>query len=257
MSPCVFAIAAHPDDIEFGMAGTMLLLKRRGWSLHYMNTADGSCGSLTMDAATTAARRLKESKTAAARLGATFHPPIGQDLRIIYGAELLARLASVIRDVQPDVVLLPSLEDYMEDHTETARLGVTAVFCRAMPNFPTDPPQPPFSKPVTIYHAQPHGHRDAMNCFIKPEFLINVSDVIEEKVALLAEHSSQYDMLQQTQGVNEMLDTLREFNRIMGRMAEHCEFAEGWRRHNPLGLCDIHADLICEALKDAVRERRD
>ncbi|MFA6111669.1 MAG: PIG-L family deacetylase, partial [Candidatus Latescibacterota bacterium] len=39
MCPCVFAVAAHPDDIEFGMAGTLLLLARAGCRLHYLNIA--------------------------------------------------------------------------------------------------------------------------------------------------------------------------------------------------------------------------
>ena len=39
-----FAIAAHPDDIEFYMAGTLLLLRERGWAIHYMTLSTGSCG---------------------------------------------------------------------------------------------------------------------------------------------------------------------------------------------------------------------
>ena len=41
----VLAIAAHPDDIEFLMAGTLLQLRRRGWSLHCLNLASGNLGS--------------------------------------------------------------------------------------------------------------------------------------------------------------------------------------------------------------------
>jgi LmbE family N-acetylglucosaminyl deacetylase len=39
------AIAAHPDDIEFMMAGTLILLKHAGYDIHYMNVATGSCGT--------------------------------------------------------------------------------------------------------------------------------------------------------------------------------------------------------------------
>ena len=37
----VLAIAAHPDDIEFMMAGTLLLLKQAGCETHYLNIANG------------------------------------------------------------------------------------------------------------------------------------------------------------------------------------------------------------------------
>ncbi|MDG2125455.1 MAG: PIG-L family deacetylase, partial [Verrucomicrobiales bacterium] len=39
------AIGAHPDDIEFMMAGTLLLLQKQGWEVHYMNLSSGNCGS--------------------------------------------------------------------------------------------------------------------------------------------------------------------------------------------------------------------
>ena len=43
--PTALAIAAHPDDIEFVMAGTLLRLAETGWSIHYFNIANGCCGS--------------------------------------------------------------------------------------------------------------------------------------------------------------------------------------------------------------------
>src|SRR6478736_4621779 len=46
-----FAVAAHPDDIEFYMAGTLLLLKQAGFEIHYMTLSNGSCGSLVHNAA--------------------------------------------------------------------------------------------------------------------------------------------------------------------------------------------------------------
>ena len=55
MRPRVLAIAAHPDDIEFGMGGTLLLLGQAGCEIHYLNIADGSGGSAVHDGPTTAA----------------------------------------------------------------------------------------------------------------------------------------------------------------------------------------------------------
>ena len=50
----VFAVAAHPDDIEFFMSGTLMRLGEVGYELHYMNLADGCCGSTQHDAETIA-----------------------------------------------------------------------------------------------------------------------------------------------------------------------------------------------------------
>ncbi|HEX5102756.1 MAG TPA: PIG-L family deacetylase, partial [Pirellulaceae bacterium] len=39
------AVAAHPDDIEFLMSGTLMLLRKAGYDIHYWNLANGCCGS--------------------------------------------------------------------------------------------------------------------------------------------------------------------------------------------------------------------
>ncbi|HIN54578.1 MAG TPA: PIG-L family deacetylase, partial [Planctomycetes bacterium] len=71
-----FAICAHPDDIEFLMSGTLMRLSRAGYELHYLNIANGCCGSTTHDAVETAAIRLTEAHAAANFIGATFHEPL-------------------------------------------------------------------------------------------------------------------------------------------------------------------------------------
>src|SRR5574339_320524 len=129
------AIAAHPDDIELMMAGTLLLLRKAGYEIHYMNLSGGDCGSTEYDTSAIKKIRLAEAKHAARILGAHFHSPFCNDLQIVYDVKTLRRVASVIREVKPTIVLTHSPEDYMEDHINTCRLAVTASFARAMPNF--------------------------------------------------------------------------------------------------------------------------
>src|SRR5207248_9057357 len=95
---CAFAVAAHPDDIEFVMAGTLLLLGRAGYELHYMTIANGCCGSTEWSAAETARTRKQEAERAADSLGARFHPSLTDDLNIFYDRPTLARLAAVMRE---------------------------------------------------------------------------------------------------------------------------------------------------------------
>jgi len=52
------AIAAHPDDIEFMMAGTLMLLRQAGWETHTLNISSGNCGSVSMGAEKIEAKRL-------------------------------------------------------------------------------------------------------------------------------------------------------------------------------------------------------
>src|SRR4051812_28115333 len=149
-SRVAMAVAAHPDDIEFYMAGTLLLLRRIGYQIHYMTLASGSCGSLQHSAAQMRAIRRKESKRAAQLLGATYHPSLVDDLEVLYELPALRRLAAVIRRVQPTILLTHSPQDYMEDHMNTSRLAVTAAFARGMPNFKTIPATKAIFTDVTV-----------------------------------------------------------------------------------------------------------
>jgi N-acetylglucosamine malate deacetylase 1 len=248
----VFAIAAHPDDIEFGMAGTLILLARAGCEIHYMNIANGSCGSAQHDAATIAEIRLGEAMKAAGRIGAVFHKPLVADLEIFYEPKLLGRVASVMRAVAPDILLAPSPQDYIEDHENACRLAVTAAFCRGMNNFSVDPPRGPIAGDVVVYHAQPHGNRDSMNSLVRPDFFVDISTVIDEKSAMLAEHKSQADWLDQTQAMGAYVDAMKGFGAELGAMSTRCDLAEGWRRHNPLGLCSASSDPLADLLEQYV-----
>ena len=66
------AIAAHPDDIEFLMAGTLLALKAHGFETHYMTVANGCCGSEETNAEETASIREKEAGLLRRYLGLFF-----------------------------------------------------------------------------------------------------------------------------------------------------------------------------------------
>ena len=247
-----FAIGAHPDDIEFLMSGTLMLLGQAGYELHYMNVANGSCGTTEYDAATIARMRREESRAAASSIGAVFHEPICADLDILYDKPMLAKVASVVREVAPEILLTHSPSDYMEDHMNACRLAVTAAFVRGMPNFPVDPPRPTVGQRVTVYHAQPYSHRDPLRRVVEPDLFVDVTDLIHRKVAMLSKHVSQKKWLDESQGQDSYLNTLRSLDEELGRMAKVFRYAEGWRRHLHLGFCGESDDPLREALKDRV-----
>ncbi len=247
-----FAIGAHPDDIEFFMAGTLLLLKEAGYEIHYMNIANGSCGTTQYDTPTIIRMRTEEARAAATCAGAVFHGPVCNDLEIFYDKPTLVRVASVMREVAPEIVLTHSPTDYMEDHTNACRLAVSAAFSRGMPNFPVEPPRAPVMDKVTVYHAQPNSNRDPLGHLVEPDFFVDVSDVVERKVAMLSCHVSQKQWLDESQGHESYLQALRDLNEEMGRMSGVFQYAEGWRRHLHLGFCGPDDNPLRTALASRI-----
>lgn len=255
----VLAIFAHPDDIEFVAAGTLLQLGLRGWDLHYLNLCSGSGGAVHMDARTTAATRLNEAKEAAGILGATFHAPIADDLELFYGADTLRKVAAVVRDVRPTIVLTHSPQDYMEDHMNASRLAVTAAFAHGVPNFESEPPRASFSGDVTVYHALPHGLCDPLRQRVRAGLYVNTAAVQERKRAALAAHASQKHWLDVSQGMDSYIASMDELSKRVGELSGRFEHAEGWRRHLHLGFSakdidPLHAALGEESVVDAAYE---
>jgi LmbE family N-acetylglucosaminyl deacetylase len=242
------AIAAHPDDIEFYMAGTLLLLKHAGWRIHYCNLSSGNCGSVRLDAAKTRATRRKEARRAATILGAQWHPPVADDLEIIYDVPTLRRVASLVREVRPRIVLTHSPQDYMEDHTNTCRLAVTAAFARGMPNFKTRPARRHVENEVTVYHAMPHGLQDGLRRRITAGAFVNTVSVHALKRRALAAHVSQKEWLDTSQGMDSYLAAVDAISRSVGKMSGRFEHAEGWRRHSHLGFSATDADPLRDIL---------
>jgi len=251
--PTALAIAAHPDDIEFCMAGTLLRLAGCGWTLHYLNLSSGNLGSATIPGPRLAAMRRRESQAAAEHLGATWHAPIARDLEIFYTDTLLRRVAAVVRTVQPSVILTHSPQDYMEDHMTTSRLAVTAAFARAMPNYGTRPAVLPFEGAVTVYHALPHGLCDGLGQRVRAGLYVDTGPVHGRKRAALACHVSQKEWLDRSQGMDSYLVALDEFSAAVGRFSGKFEQAEGWRRHSHLGFCAAEDDPLREVLGTACR----
>jgi len=246
--PSVIAIAAHPDDIEFVMAGTLLLLGEAGWDLHYLNLSSGNLGSTTMTPVRTARVRRAEARAAAKMLGATWHAPFCSDLEIFYDARTLRRLGAVIREVAPDVILTHAPQDYMEDHMNTSRLAVSAAFLRAMPGYRTQPPRRAVEKAVTIYHASPHGLRDGLRRRVQAGAFVNTTRVHARKTAALECHASQGGFLDTTQGMSSYLKTMDDLSREVGTQSGRFRRAEGWRRHLHWGFAPDHRDPLREAL---------
>lgn len=244
------AVFAHPDDIEFCAAGTLLLLAEQGWSIHYLNISSGDLGSFDHDRKATQEIRRNEGKEAARIIGAIYHESFCHDLQIFYNADNIRKVAAIVRECQASIVLTHSPVDYMADHEIASQLAVTAAFSRGMPNFVSDPPITAVDNEVAIYHAMPHGMRDPLRKRIKAGLYIDTASTQDRKREALAAHKSQKAWLDRTQGMDSYLKEMDRFAEQVGRLSGKFRYAEGWRRRLHLGFSSKENDPLFEALSE-------
>lgn len=254
----VFAVAAHPDDIEFNMAGTLSLLAKAGFEPHMMNLSRSNLDSNELSEPEITQVRRQEAEKSARVIDALYHPPIADDLLILYQEQLLRQMIAIVREIRPTIVLLPSLNDYMEDHTNTARLVVTACFSRAMGHFRSIPPSEATETEVYLYHAQPHLNRDGMRQLVVPTLFVNISSEMDTKSKMLGCHDSQRQWLDETQGLDDYLQSMRQSSAEVARMSRQptWEYAEGFRQHSHVGFSAGDRDLLAELLGDQLACRQ-
>jgi LmbE family N-acetylglucosaminyl deacetylase len=250
MSKRALAVGSHPDDIEFMMSGTLMLLKECGYEIHYMNVANGSCGTNQFDRETIIKMRREEAMNAAQLIGAVFHESLVDDLEVFYERDTLWKLSAVVREIAPEIILTHYPYEYMEDHSNTCRLAVSAAFCRGMSNFTVNPPTPAIENEITLYHTVPYGLRDPLRRKVKAENYVNVSSVIEKKKEMLGMHKSQKEWLDDSQGIDSYLIAMEKMIEGIGKMSGKYKYAEGWIRHLPQGFCAPESDPMKNALKE-------
>ncbi|HEY3762473.1 MAG TPA: PIG-L family deacetylase [Verrucomicrobiae bacterium] len=117
--PPLLAFGAHPDDIEFGCGGVIALEAQAGRKIHFVICSRGESASHGKPA-----QRIVEAKKSAAILGADVEfIDLGGDAHFEVRAAYAIKLAKIIRQRKPAVVLAPSLaENQHPDHWRLGRL---------------------------------------------------------------------------------------------------------------------------------------
>ena len=232
MSDVVLSILAHPDDAEFLCAGTLIrLVREHGWQAHLASMTPGDCGSAELPAEEISRIRRGEGTKAAALIGATYHCLEERDLLIFYEPRSLERVTRLVRDVRPRIVLTHSPADYMLDHEMTSTLARAAAFGAPVPNFFRDRGHnAPLEQIPHLYYCDAIEGKDPLGRPVTPGFAVDISQVIDSKAAMLAAHASQRDWLLKHHGMDQYLQSMRDWGARRGE-AYGVAFAEGFRQH--------------------------
>jgi len=216
----VFALGAHPDDIECTCAGTLAALARRGVEVHIAVATDGWCGSYELPGPDIAAVRLEEARRAAEIAGAaSFHHLGFHDQGTEVTIDRRRELVDLIRRVKATVLLGHAPNDYHVDHRNSSELLFQARCAATVPNFGEEAP---LEHPPHLAFVDNEQGVD-----FEPHVWIDIGETFDVKRRMLAAHESQVDLMRRMYG-EDLLEMVERLARFRGGQ-RGCRFAEAFR----------------------------
>ena len=174
-------IASHPDDAEIGAGGAILSLKARGARVGVLDLTNGEptpFGSPEI--------RSRETDAASAILKLDWRGNLGLPNRaLVADLESRAKLAGVLRQLRPRVVLTHYGEDSHPDHVAASALVDAARFWAKLTK--TDLPGMPHYPRKIVYYLSIH-----LRLHARPSFVLDVSPYHADKMRAIACYHSQF-----------------------------------------------------------------
>jgi LmbE family N-acetylglucosaminyl deacetylase len=219
----ILVITAHPDDVDFGAAGSVAAWTAAGVHVTYCVVTDGDAGGF--DASVPRSQipviRRAEQTAAAGEVGVTDLIFLGYpDGRVESTLDLRRDLARVIRQVRPHRVLCPSPERWWErvfaSHPDHLAVGEAAL-CAVYPDA-----RNPFAFPeLADAGFEAHVVREVwMMASPRSDTYVDVTTTFDKKVAALRAHVSQ-----ETDRDGQLADRLRGWLSVNARQAGWAEGA--------------------------------
>jgi len=195
----ILAIAAHRDDVEQTCGGTLLKMSQRGQRTGILDLTQGEMGTRG-----SSGDRAREAADAAAILGATWRRALDiPDGRVENTWENRLKVASVIRETRPRVVILPYWLGRHPDHYTTSVLGYEACFLAGLAKLD---PQEALNQKSAL---KPQGSQDAgamklaphrpfkivyatLYYDVRPTFVVDISHQFEQKLASILAYKTQF-----------------------------------------------------------------
>jgi bacillithiol biosynthesis deacetylase BshB1 len=192
----ILAIAAHRDDVEQTCGGTLLRSAAMGLHTAILDLTQGEAG--TRGSAT---ERAAEAEAAAKILHVQWRQALDlPDGGIENTPENRQKIARVVRQLRPRVVILPYWQGRHPDHYKTATLGYEACFLAGLAKFDTGTAP---HRPFKILYASLYAD-------VRPSFVVEITDWMEQRLQALLAYRSQYGNQSAGQGLFVPEEEIRE-----------------------------------------------
>lgn len=239
----ILAIGVHPDDVELGCSGTLIKEINRGKIAGIVDLTQGELGS----------RGTIETRYAeAAEAGRLIGVVVRENLKMRDGffkndEEHQLQLIRTLRKYQPDVVIGNILQDRHPDHGRAGHLISDACFLsglRRIETFGDDgKPQEKWRPRYFLQYLQDWYH--------EPDFLIDISDVFEQRMESIKAYGTQFNSPSETDGPQtyistpDFLESVIARARMLGKRIG-VKYAEGFVTEKKLGLQNLDSLVMNE-----------
>lgn len=219
----ILCVAAHPDDIEILCAGTLIRYAEEGHQVTMAIFTAGNMGDVHIPPEELEKIRKKETLASAAIIGAKVIWAGIDDELVFPSLEQRHIMIDILREADPDVIFTHSPNDYHPDHRYVGQLVFDAYFQKGLPNIPNQvKPACRFGQ-SQLYYMDNLGGID----FLPAEY-VDISDVIEKKLMMLACHKSQLSSMEELANT-DLIGMVDVQSRFRG-LAAGCRYAEGFVR---------------------------
>jgi len=180
----ILAFGAHPDDVELSCAGTLIMHKRMGYKTGVVDLTRGELGTRG-----TVKQRDEEAQLAASIMELSIRENLGfADGFFTQDIEHQLAVIRVIRKYKPEIVLANAIYDRHPDHGRAAGLIEESLFKAGLKKIQTWDDQGDLHdpwRPKRLYHY-------IQSVSIQPDFLVDISDAIEDKFAAIRAYRTQF-----------------------------------------------------------------
>ena len=207
----ILAIFAHPDDVELSVGGTLLKMKSFGYRTGALDVTQGEMGTRG-----TVEGRAEEAAEAAKILKIDVRENLGlADGHVFADDESRKRLVRVLRRLKPKMIMTHQDGDPHPDHNHIVQLVRESTRLASMRKYDEETGDEKIRVPIVAHNV--------FSRRLQPSFIVDISDFLEEKMAAIRAHKSQFYNPDSTEPetrltTKEFLTDLESRSRYFGSM---------------------------------------
>ena len=182
----ILIFGAHPDDPDYSAGGTAALYAQQGHRVKMISLTNGDAGHHEMGGAPLAWRRRQEAADAGAALGVEYITLDIHDGALLPTLENRNLVIGLIREFEPDLIMVHRPNDYHPDHRYASQLVQDASYMVTVPNVVSHVPH--LRTMPVIVHTWDHFQKPYP---FQADVVVAIDSVVEQKVDGLHCHTSQ------------------------------------------------------------------